>query len=150
LRRFTATLEELINRSDGDVVARQLVTSLGVFLSGPLPPPDDFAAYERVLPGIADRMMRMNEQDQAARIVNSDRESRAESAGFKISVTGQALLPWLLVVATVVLVWQGQDIAGLVTIIVAALATAPSVVIRIKNAFNRSQPQDTSEEQRGS
>lgn len=35
---------------------------------GPLPPPEDFAAYEQALPGAADRIMRMAEKSLEARI----------------------------------------------------------------------------------
>ena len=44
--------------------------------SGPLPPPNDLAAYERVIPGLADRVVRLTERnadlaEQRARTVDS-------------------------------------------------------------------------------
>ena len=39
------------------------------FHSGPLPSPEDFAKYDKVLPGAAERMMRMTEQNRNLRFV---------------------------------------------------------------------------------
>ncbi len=40
-----------------------------VFHSGPLPSPEDFAKYDKALPGAAERLMRMTERNQILRFI---------------------------------------------------------------------------------
>ncbi len=76
--------------------------------SGPLPPPQILGQYDEVLPGSAERILRMAEKQQDHRIgVDQSGIRRANwglGAGYSLSVMGLSL--------TTFLVMQGHDVAG--------------------------------------
>lgn len=55
-------------------------------ISGPLPSPDIIAGYDRILPGAADRIIKMAENEQTH---SHDMQIRAEGHRFKLTITGQ-------------------------------------------------------------
>ena len=54
--------------------------------SGPLPPPDLLDAYERTMPGLADRIVKMAETEQGHRHRSENRDNRV--AGY-LQIVGQ-------------------------------------------------------------
>ena len=76
--------------------------------SGPLPHPQTLRQYDEVLPGAAERILRMAEKQQDHRIgIDQSGVRRANwglGAGFSLSVLGLGL--------TALLVMHGHDIAG--------------------------------------
>lgn len=58
------------------------------FHSGPLPPPDDLAEYDRVLPGAAERIFQLAEREQAHRHVQEAKMVRHEYAGRYVGQAG--------------------------------------------------------------
>lgn len=77
-----AEISELLGPGVSDEKLDQLtnqvivsVTTKYSFFSGPLPRPDDFAEYERHCPGAAERIIRMAERQQEARIDLQTKES---------------------------------------------------------------------------
>ena len=99
--------------------------------AGPLPVPADFSAYEAVLPGAAERIMRMAEDNNAASISDRRRESRAYAVGFVLT----SCLPLALVGAGVVLFAFGYDVAGTVVAVAGAIGVVPQIAITVKNVF---------------
>jgi uncharacterized membrane protein len=53
-------------------------TILAKFHAGPLPPPEDLEAYQRLIPDGADRIMRMWEKEQEHRHTREDENDQAE------------------------------------------------------------------------
>ncbi len=80
--------------------------------SGPIPPPVFFAEYEKALPGLADRVMKMSETQTAHRI---DLESRVVKTDNIRSILG-LLFAFLIVIAGMViggyLVYKDKAVAG--------------------------------------
>ena len=56
-----------------------IATQAETFFEGPLPPPDTLAQYEKILPGIADRIVKMAESEQQARhaAISQDAQNKA-------------------------------------------------------------------------
>lgn len=71
-------------RSNQQAVAMHSTTMMRH--SGPLPPADDFRTYEEVLPGAAERMLCMAEQQQSHRIANDE---NVVNRVFKLETIGQ-------------------------------------------------------------
>lgn len=57
----------------------QLIAAKSETFEGPLPPPDILARYENILPGIADRIVRMAEAEQNARHSAIDQDAKNKS-----------------------------------------------------------------------
>lgn len=76
--------------AQGEDISNELVTRVvghSVQYSGPLPACDDFARYEQVLPGAADRIMAMAEEglrQNGERIKNETIEKKAESHALQV------------------------------------------------------------------
>jgi uncharacterized membrane protein len=66
----------------------QLIQHSQTIHQGPLPRPDDFNAYERVLLGVADRILRMAEKQASHR---QDLESRALRGDLAKSMMGKGV-----------------------------------------------------------
>lgn len=98
--------------------------------SGPLPTVDEFGGYERILPGAADRILRMAEKSMEA----SHESTRADvevqrsiafsvQSAAKISERQQWIFAVIAIIALVgsfILGWHGKDIPSVVGVIVAA------------------------------
>ena len=106
----------------GQVVhARHLATSE---FSGPLPPPEIFRGYEEVLPGSADRILKMAELEPQHRHCLQEQELRSvprlvtqgQVFGFLIGMTG--------VLGGIVLVLYGNDLTGFGTFFTSLAALA--------------------------
>jgi len=71
-------LFEILDRSNNseEGIVNMLVQT--VLRAGPLPPPQDLAAYEEVLPGAADRILAMAEKEQDRRLARADRQVDAD------------------------------------------------------------------------
>ena len=116
---------------------RQVLQELRVSFSekhqGPLPRPRDFAEYDSVLPGAAERILRMAEQEQSHRHSMEKEEARQYGqyldSDIKVIFRGQwfaFILISALIAGSVLLLSQGKNIAALVafsTAIGTALAT---------------------------
>ena len=89
-----------------DVVSTQLLMH-----QGPLPPAADFAAYNKVLPGSADRILMMAEREQMATIGLRRLDWTSQ---FISMLLGKSFL-YFLVGATVFLIIKGKPIEALLT-----------------------------------
>ena len=80
--------------------------------SGPLPNPDDLKRYNSVLPGAAERILKMAETQQSHRL---GLEDRAIAEQLRQAGRGQhygLLIACLMTVASTVMVMSGHDTAG--------------------------------------
>ena len=71
--------------------------------SGPLPPPKDFAEYEKVLPGAAERILSMPEREQEIRAESQKKILSNDSK--RINIAG--LLGVALIVVAGIATWNG-------------------------------------------
>ena len=95
---------------------------------GPLPPPEMLAQYDSALPGAAERILSMAERQMEHRhgMERSVMDGNNERArlGLKLGFA----LALVAVVGSMVLIWLGRDLTGLVAFI-AALATLVGVFV---------------------
>lgn len=93
----------------------QVISEVRTMYSGPLPRPEDLERYERIHPGLADRIMTMAEQQQKHR---HECESEIIHKNLGISVKGQfigAFIALVCIAAAVYLSISGHDtVAGII------------------------------------
>lgn len=89
-------------------------------ISGPLPPPGVMRGYEDLLPGAADRIMRMAEKAQDEGIRRVRREGAIEARGqwFAFALGALALI------LSAAMAFAGYEVAGLVTFLVSIAGLA--------------------------
>jgi uncharacterized membrane protein len=97
--------------------------------SGPLPPPAELQGYERVLPGLANRIVTMAETEGDKRRYRDQYILTTE----RVSLYLAAFLALVFFIGGFYAVLEGKEIAGLVSL-VAALVTLASVFIVGKRA----------------
>ncbi|MCH8487554.1 MAG: DUF2335 domain-containing protein [Candidatus Cyclonatronum sp.] len=81
--------------------------------SGPLPPSQEFANYENILPGAADRILKMAEIEQEARIKSQRSELRMLFVSHIIGQVFAFLLGLIGIGAGFYLILNGHDVTGL-------------------------------------
>jgi uncharacterized membrane protein len=102
----------------GNAAMRIQQTEMRAF-SGPLPHPEDLEKYNQVLPGAADRIIRMAEQQLSHR---QSLESKVVDANIKAQRVGTVLGFILALVAIgggIFLVYVGKEATGIAAIITA-------------------------------
>ncbi|WP_082628260.1 DUF2335 domain-containing protein [Actinobaculum massiliense] len=133
---------------------KRIVEQVALFHSGPLPAPDQLAGYGNVLPGSPDRILRMAEASQDARIRNLDAHSRsidgvtednhrlarAEAFGMRVITLGFTLLPLLFIIALLL----GAYISNTVVLWVGAIGTIASAFPGVMSAIRGRSPNSDS------
>lgn len=99
---------------------------------GPLPLASEFAAYNKVLPGSADRILKMAEREQKAAIGLRRRDWTSQ---FISMLLGKSFL-YFLVAMTVLLVMKGKPIEALLT------GVAPIVSVIYSTFFGDKKDED--------
>ncbi|MCA1837892.1 MAG: DUF2335 domain-containing protein, partial [Actinobacteria bacterium] len=83
---------------EGDLVPKRevqrLVYETVAMFQGPLPPPESFEHYDHVLPGAAERILRMTEKSLDHRIAVESAESRDQSAVVQAGIRAAARAQW--------------------------------------------------------
>jgi uncharacterized membrane protein len=95
---------------------------------GPLPPSAEFAKYETTLPGAADRILKMAEQQSTHR---QEIEKMAIVGEIKNSSRGQICAVLIVITAIICgsfLVYAGKSVQGLATIITAIAGIAGTFI----------------------
>ncbi|RMH63838.1 MAG: DUF2335 domain-containing protein [Bacteroidetes bacterium] len=97
--------------------------------SGPLPPPDTLREYGDVIPGLPDVLVEMARKEQNHRHemerLFMRRFSRGQWMGFTLGL--------LVIALAAVLLWNGQNIGGLGTLLLGISALIGSLVYSRKN-----------------
>lgn len=93
--------ESSTSRHSAELIAQQTTIEAH---QGPLPTPDDLAQYDKVLPGLADRIVVMAEKEQAHRI---DSEQKILRASIVSHHRGQLLATFLGLIGFVVAIAFG-------------------------------------------
>lgn len=96
--------------------------------SGPLPDAAQLGQYEQILPGLADRIVTMAEQDMLSR--QTDRRSlvRAEAHATVAATWMLGLLPFALILMAGWFVWAGHDAAATIAAIGVVAALLPRLM----------------------
>jgi uncharacterized membrane protein len=105
--------------ADSETILRRITSVVAEYTSGPLPPPSMLKGYEDVLPGAADRIFTLMEQQSAHRQelerTTLDRNSRARDRGQLFAF----ILCALVIVGGFVAIYLGQSLVGMAAIIIA-------------------------------
>lgn len=97
---------EVVEGEPADEVPGAKIIRIRAGFSGPLPPPELLAEYDAVLPGGADRIVSMAENQSAHRL---RMESRGQAFGFLIALVA--------ILGGIGLILDGKSAAGLVPLI---------------------------------
>jgi len=104
--------------ADTEVILQRITTLVAEVTSGPLPPPSMLRGYEEVLPGAADRIFTLMEQQSAHRQklerISLDRNSRARDRGQHYAF----ILCALVIVGGFAAILTGHSVAGMAAIII--------------------------------
>lgn len=123
LQEAQAILNSL-NGEDRSILLHQVVGIQQSSFSGPLPKPEDFAAYRKAVPDAPERILQMAERQQAHRI---ESERRIISARNKESLLGLILGAFIVfscIGAAIFLGLHGHDwLAGIIVGIIASVTT---------------------------
>lgn len=114
----------------GERFATEVRLSEASAFSGPLPPPDLLAEYERVLPGLANRIVRMAETEGESRRALQSRAMRLSELG----LASAFMIPMSALACGFYLVITDKSAAGM-AIIIGAVASLTAVY------FGRRKPQ---------
>lgn len=108
--------------------------------SGPLPAPEDFAAYEEVLPGSTDRIISMAEKSLESRINNEKTiiETRLKQSG-RGQILGFILALFFGVISLVLALTDHEVLAGII-------ASGDIISLAIIFVLNREPSQKNEEE----
>jgi hypothetical protein len=109
-------VEEILTGEIDNPEIRDLVQTTYSKWHGPVPPPGALAAFERVLPGAADRVLSIAERSIAIR------ETREQT--IRAAIDGQVDVETILAKADRDVLKRGMDRATLISIVVAGLAFA--------------------------
>ena len=88
-------LENLPEEKQAEVV--QLLVQQSAFFAGPLPPPEVLHGYEEILPGSADRVVQLAENEQQAR----QRDNRHILGNDSFRIAGSVVVSLALIAAGV-------------------------------------------------
>lgn len=110
--------------------------SVQEFYSGPLPHPQVFAGYEKVLPGAAERILAMTEKQATHRQFIEKKVITSKSISEVLGVIFAFLIALVTIGGGIFLISIGQNAGGLTSIIV-ALATLVTVFFTGKKKQNK-------------
>ena len=115
----------------GAMTVRRETTELSQY-SGPLPAPLDFAGYNEVLPGAAERILAMAEQEQRNRHANESRLVTAAVVSTYIGQGAAALLGVGVCGGGIAAILHGSPTAGAVAILSALASLVTTFVYKAK------------------
>ncbi len=98
------------------VLTRHLMQITQTHYSGPLPPPFIIEGYERVLPGSADRILKMAENQAEHRQSLETKVISSNILNEKLGLIFGLLLAVGFLTAGFLLVWDGKEVTGLVAL----------------------------------
>ncbi len=94
--------------------------------SGPLPAPEDFKKYEQILPGAADRILKMAENEQSFRHTLQSKVVKNETTHIRLGIFSGFLIAITAIIGGIILTAMNNSVYGISTII-AALASLIAV-----------------------
>ncbi len=107
--------------------------------SGPLPAVSEFAGYNQVLPGAADRILSMAEKSLDMEVSDRQREGEDKRANqddenwaLKVAAFGFTFLPWVGFLVSAFSAAMGQPAASTIAALVGAVTAGPQMIEAVK------------------
>ncbi|MCI1643810.1 MAG: DUF2335 domain-containing protein [Bifidobacterium crudilactis] len=107
--------------------------------SGPLPAVSEFAGYNQVLPGAADRILSMAEKSLDMEVSDRQREGENKRANqddenwaLKVAAFGFTFLPWMGFLVSAFSAAMGQQAASTIAALVGAVTAGPQMIEAVK------------------
>lgn len=137
--------DALINKEE--ILTKEYLLSASLF-SGPLPPPTILQGYEDVLPGSADRILKMAEKEQSNRHDLVNKQINSEIRDSFIGIISAITLCAGLIIFGVVIFFHSNDIKVQLAGVLTSAISAISVIVRavLSNTRNSWKPYDKEEE----
>lgn len=115
-------------------------TQVAAFMhSGPLPAVSEFAGYNQVLPGAADRILSMAEKSLDMEISDRQREGESKRANqddenwaMKVAAFGFTFLPWMGFLVSAFSAAMGQSAASAIAALIGAVTAGPQIIEAVK------------------
>lgn len=114
--------------TDQGLPQQQIKMTQTVAYSGPLPAPVDFQEYDRTLPGAADRILKLTEDQTRHRIDCETRVLESNGINSMVGMVFAFILAMTVVVGGLGLIYLGKSVYGLSTIL-ASLGTLSAVFV---------------------
>lgn len=135
-KKKSRALKQSTNNPTQPAKERIVLSKMEAF-SGPIPPPALFESYERVLPGCADRILKIAEKEQAQqhKIQNQVVKANvsAEKLGMVFGFCFQLIVIVGLYIIAGVLLFNGKDVAGLLTLVTALAGSGAFIYNSTRN-----------------
>lgn len=113
--------------------------------SGPIPPPELFADYEKALPGLADRVMAMSESQSAHRIKIENTVVKTDSLRSTLGLVFAFIIVIVGMILGAYLVFKDKPISGFVAMIT-PLGIVVGAFILQKTSSEKNKPKEKSTE----
>lgn len=128
-------IEQIIKKEVRQVVHRELQ------FSGPIPPPEILDGYNKIVPGAAERILKMAEDQAKHRHSLEKKLVGTETRNSTFGLFFAFILVALLIIAGSLLIYFGKPIGGLATTITAIAAVVVSFIVQKKS--DKPQPPST-------
>ncbi|MGC0143190.1 DUF2335 domain-containing protein [Pseudactinotalea sp. Z1732] len=92
------------------------------------------SGFENVVPGSAERIIRMAEESHRARIEVERVPVDAEAFALRASTVGVSFLPWLIILLAGGLIIAGESAAGIIAGLVGVIAVGPQIIAATRRA----------------
>jgi len=110
---LTENLEEILKNKNPKEIKKLLVSmSRSEKFSGPLPHPDHFKEYEDILPGSADRILKMAEKQQSHNNDMEKRYFRTDNITGVLGIVSAFGISIIVIGSGVYLVMNGHSVTG--------------------------------------
>lgn len=113
----------------------QVIEQRFFHFSGPIPPPEILRQYGEVLPSLPDRIVTLAEKEQLHRHQQDHRELSWKYSGTRYG----ALLVMCTLLGSFGLLYEGKNLGGLTTFIIAVTMLIGTALYRHKYAFSPSE-----------
>lgn len=107
-----ASRKERLARQAQAAAQRQQVVTAAYQFQGPIPSPQDLANYDRVLPGLADRLITTFENQAAHRMRLENSATRSENIRSYCGLAAGVIVALAFLAMAGFLIHEGHDVAG--------------------------------------
>jgi uncharacterized membrane protein len=122
-----------------DQVKHQIIATITSFtaFSGPIPPPEMLAQYEKIFPGAAKQIFSMAESQSNHRMVIEKKAITSATIDSKMGIIAGLLVALALIGASLKIITTGHTLSGFAVIV----GTLAAIVYSFRYEVNRGQKQ---------